>query len=41
MDDGSGIFEIKVVDWEISGWYPESCEFFNFTLTGRFKPDWL
>ncbi|KAF5561847.1 phosphotransferase enzyme family [Fusarium phyllophilum] len=34
-------YEIKIIDWEISGWYPEYWEFCNATITGRFRPEWL
>jgi serine/threonine protein kinase len=40
-EDGSRIFEIKLIDWEISGWYPEYWEFVNATICGRFRPYWL
>ncbi|KAI9729796.1 MAG: hypothetical protein M1818_008410 [Claussenomyces sp. TS43310] len=40
-EDGNGIFEIKLIDWEISGWYPEYWEFCNATVAGRFRPEWL
>ncbi|KAF9630101.1 hypothetical protein BFW01_g282 [Lasiodiplodia theobromae] len=40
-DDGSGMFEIKIIDWENSGWYPEYWEFCNATIGGSSKADWL
>ncbi|KAI9738896.1 MAG: hypothetical protein M1818_005209 [Claussenomyces sp. TS43310] len=40
-EDGNGIFEIKLIDWEISGWYPEYWEFGNAAVPGRFRPEWL
>lgn len=40
-DDGRGEFQIKIIDWENAGWYPEYWEFCNSTIAGRFRPDWL
>lgn len=40
-EDGTRTLEIKITDWEISGWYPEYWEFCNATVCGRFRPDWL
>ncbi|KAK0610307.1 hypothetical protein DIS24_g12064 [Lasiodiplodia hormozganensis] len=40
-DDDTGIFEIKILDWEVSGWYPEYWEFCKSTVAGFAKPDWL
>ncbi|KAF5688113.1 aminoglycoside 3 phosphotransferase choline Kinase family [Fusarium denticulatum] len=34
-------YAIKIIDWEISGWYPEYWEFCNATIAGRFRPEWL
>ena len=39
--DESKRYEIKIIDWEISGWYPEYWEFCNSTICGRFRPEWL
>ncbi|PHH56200.1 hypothetical protein CFIMG_007187RA00001 [Ceratocystis fimbriata CBS 114723] len=39
--DESKRYEIKIIDWEISGWYPEYWEFCNSTIAGRFRPEWL
>ena len=41
--DGStgGMFTIKIIDWEMSGWYPEYYEFCNATVWGSSKPEWL
>lgn len=39
--DGEPSLKIKIIDWEISGWYPEYWEFCNATLACRFKPEWL
>lgn len=33
--------KIKIIDWEVSGWYPEYWEFCNAIISGRFNPDWL
>ena len=35
------LLEIKIIDWEISGWYPEYWDFCNSTIAGRFRPEWL
>jgi thiamine kinase-like enzyme len=40
-EDGSGRFEISLIDWEIAGWYPEYWEFCSSTIACRWKPDWL
>ncbi|KAF2166895.1 hypothetical protein M409DRAFT_22947 [Zasmidium cellare ATCC 36951] len=41
-EDGSaGVFEVKIIDWEMSGWYPEYWEFCNATVWDGLKPDWL
>ncbi|KAF5542996.1 aminoglycoside 3 phosphotransferase choline Kinase family [Fusarium mexicanum] len=32
-------YEIKIIDCEISGWYPEYWEFCNATIAGRFRPE--
>ncbi|KAG5759063.1 hypothetical protein H9Q72_012807 [Fusarium xylarioides] len=34
-------YEIKIIDWEISGWYPEYWEFCNATIAGGFRSEWL
>ncbi|KAG8354294.1 hypothetical protein FVEN_g7719 [Fusarium venenatum] len=34
-------YEVIIIDWEISGWYPEYWEFCNATVAGRFRPEWL
>jgi hypothetical protein len=33
--------KVKIIDWEVSGWYPEYWESCNATYCARFKPDWL
>lgn len=41
-EDGSaGIFDIKIIDWEMSGWYPEYWEFCNASVWDSSKPEWL
>lgn len=40
-EDGSGLFDISLIDWETSGWYPEYWEYCHSIIMGRFKPDWL
>ncbi|OGM42143.1 hypothetical protein ABOM_009160 [Aspergillus bombycis] len=40
-DGESPKFKITIIDWEISGWYPEYWDFCNATISCRFKPDWL
>ncbi|KAG4264891.1 hypothetical protein FPRO03_00175 [Fusarium proliferatum] len=39
--DESPRYEVVIIDWEISGWYPEYWEFCNATIAGRFRPEWL
>ncbi|KAG4293585.1 hypothetical protein FPRO06_00170 [Fusarium proliferatum] len=39
--DESPRHEVVIIDWEISGWYPEYWEFCNATIAGRFRPEWL
>ncbi|RGP66705.1 aminoglycoside phosphotransferase [Fusarium sporotrichioides] len=39
--DESQRYEVKLIDWEISGWYPDYWEFCNATVTGRFNLEWL
>ncbi|KAF4946530.1 hypothetical protein FGADI_11168 [Fusarium gaditjirri] len=34
-------YKVIIIDWEISGWYPEYWEFCNATIAGRFRPEWL
>ncbi|KAM0228839.1 hypothetical protein ACHAPO_010476 [Fusarium lateritium] len=34
-------YEVIIIDWEISGWYPEYWEFCNATVAGKFRPEWL
>lgn len=31
---------IRIVDWEMAGWYPEYWESCNATIFARFNPDW-
>lgn len=40
-EDGSGEFAVKLIDWEIAGWYPEYWEYYSSTVACRWKPDWL
>lgn len=40
-EDGSGTFEISLIDWELAGWYPEYWEFCSSTIACRWKPGWL
>ena len=40
-EDGSGKFEVTLIDWELSGWYPEFWEYCSATILCRFKPLWL
>lgn len=41
QEDGSSDFVITLIDWNLSGWYPEYWDFCNSTLYCRLKPDWL
>ena len=38
---GRSTFAIKIIDWEMSGWYPEYYEFCNATVWDSSKPEWL
>lgn len=40
-EDGSSDFRITLIDWNLSGWYPEFWDFCNSTLYCQFKPHWL
>lgn len=40
-EDGSSDFKITLIDWNLSGWYPEFWDFCNSTLYCQFKPNWL
>lgn len=40
-EDGSSDFKITLIDWNLSGWYPEFWDFCNSTLYCQFKPHWL
>ena len=39
--DGSTSLDLKLIDWETSGWYPEYWEFCNAAFSARIRPDWL
>ncbi|PYH95627.1 kinase-like protein [Aspergillus ellipticus CBS 707.79] len=41
LEDGSTDFKITMLDWNLSGWYPEYWEFCNSTLYCQYKSDWL
>nr|POE71932.1 hypothetical protein CFP56_11808 [Quercus suber] len=34
-------FDIRIIDWEMSGWYPEYWEFCNATVWDDLHPEWL
>jgi aminoglycoside phosphotransferase (APT) family kinase protein len=40
-DDGDADFKVTLIDWNLSGWYPEFWDFCNSTLYCQMKPDWL
>ncbi|KAJ5530181.1 Aminoglycoside phosphotransferase [Penicillium freii] len=40
-DNGGADFKVTLIDWNLSGWYPEFWEFCNSTLYCQMKPDWL
>ncbi|KGO36258.1 Aminoglycoside phosphotransferase [Penicillium expansum] len=40
-DDGGADFKVTLIDWNLSGWYPEFWDFCNSTLYCQMKPDWL
>ena len=33
--------DVTIIDWEISGWYPEYWEFCNSSIAGAHRPHWL
>ncbi|CAI7634431.1 unnamed protein product [Penicillium bialowiezense] len=39
--DGVAHFKVTLIDWNLSGWYPEFWDFCNSTLYCHMKPDWL
>ncbi|KAJ5492698.1 hypothetical protein N7539_001444 [Penicillium diatomitis] len=41
QEDGSADFKITLIDWNLSGWYPEFWDFCNSTLYCQLKHDWL
>ncbi|OQE08962.1 hypothetical protein PENVUL_c008G04849 [Penicillium vulpinum] len=40
-DGGNTDFKVTLIDWNLSGWYPEFWDFCNSTLYCQMKPDWL
>ncbi|GAB7354340.1 hypothetical protein MBLNU459_g4851t1 [Dothideomycetes sp. NU459] len=38
---GGRKYNVVLIDFEMSGWYPAYWEFCNATIAGRFKPEWL
>jgi len=40
-DDGTQMFDVVLIDWEMSGWYPEYWEFCSATCMDGLKPKWL
>ncbi|KAK4543569.1 hypothetical protein LTR36_005464 [Oleoguttula mirabilis] len=40
-DGTGGVVEVKIVDWEMSGWYPEYWEFCSASVWEGSKPEWL
>jgi thiamine kinase-like enzyme len=40
-DDEDPDFKVTLIDWNLSGWYPEFWDFCNSTLYCQMKPDWL
>ncbi|CAG7965469.1 unnamed protein product [Penicillium nalgiovense] len=40
-DNGDADFKVTLIDWNLSGWYPEFWDFCNSTLYCQMKPDWL
>lgn len=41
VSDGEADLKVTLIDWNLSGWYPEFSEFCNSTLYCQMKPDWL
>jgi serine/threonine protein kinase len=39
--DETSTIKIKIIDWEMAGWYPEYWESCNATISARFNPEWL
>lgn len=37
-EDESPSFKVTLIDWQISGWYPEFWESCNATIASRFNP---
>ncbi|KAK8246895.1 kinase-like domain-containing protein [Phyllosticta capitalensis] len=40
-EQGNRTFDVKLIDWEISGWYPDYWEFCNATVARGFRPEWM
>ncbi|KAI2735148.1 hypothetical protein DTO013E5_9489 [Penicillium roqueforti] len=40
-NNGDADFKVTLIDWNLSGWYPEFWDFCNSTLYCQMKPDWL
>lgn len=40
-EDGSSNFKVTLIDWNLSGWYPEFWDYCNSTLYCQLKPGWL
>ncbi|KAJ5152684.1 Aminoglycoside phosphotransferase [Penicillium canariense] len=41
QEDGNSDFKITLIDWNLSGWYPECWDFCNSTVHCQLKPGWL
>lgn len=39
--DGPSKIELTIIDWEMSGWYPEYWEFCNSAIFNTFHAEWL
>ncbi|KAL1583865.1 hypothetical protein WHR41_07152 [Cladosporium halotolerans] len=37
----TSLLKIRIIDWEVAGWYPEYWESCNATISARFDADWL
>lgn len=40
-EDGTSDFKVTLIDWNLSGWYPEFWDYCNSTLYCQFKAGWL
>lgn len=41
LEMAQAVLKLSLIDWEISGWYPEHWESCNVMIAGRYCSDWL